>query len=580
MVYTGKPSRGCGMCKSRRIKCDEKRPTCGNCKKSGRDCPGYPDEFDLVFRDENKAMARKARKVSGPTPTSSTTDSTSPRSSSHLSPSPSAETVPGEHSFQLISTTQRKSSDPSHAQQILALPNYTTPLPLDQDFNFDTFVWNLENAMPPTIHLAPECEAVPFFFKNFITLPQQAESTRGYLECLVPLYNRARPSSVLHLVTTAVAMATCGQYPGRQQLLREAVSTYGKAIKKLNEDLKDPIMSKSDETVLAILMFSLYETIMSTDDTITAWGNHVDGAVALTKLRGTAQFADPTSHAIFRAVRTMMITSCVQRSKPIDSFPSDAGWIGSGSLSEENAANRLTLICIDLPNLRARANSLTTTPYTPEHASEAAQILSFAQTVDGNLEEWYRTLPSEWKHRIIGVVSERIAPEDLALAEKWPGEQHVYHDVPLASVMNDYRVCRIFCRRVIMACVEWLSLGRGAGLEDGAVWRDEDGARERSVWVIQQMVDEISACVPFHMSYDLQPLAKEMGQEQNAAEAFGGYSLVWPLYVSANAESVPQDQRDWLFGRLSVIGTKFGLSSAQILVLARRHVLTCGPMFP
>lgn len=46
---------------------------------------------------------------------------------------------------------------------------------------------------------------------------------------------------------------------------------------------------------------------MSTDDTIAAWGNHVDGAVALTKLRGTDQFNDPMSHAIFRAVRTMMV---------------------------------------------------------------------------------------------------------------------------------------------------------------------------------------------------------------------------------------------------------------------------------
>ena len=46
---------------------------------------------------------------------------------------------------------------------------------------------------------------------------------------------------------------------------------------------------------------------MSTDDTITAWGNHVDGAVALTKLRGMDQFNDPISHAMFRAVRTMMV---------------------------------------------------------------------------------------------------------------------------------------------------------------------------------------------------------------------------------------------------------------------------------
>jgi hypothetical protein len=119
-------------------------------------------------------------------------------------------------------------------------------------------VWNL-NAVPTTITMPPDYEAVPFFFKNFIALPQQAESTRGFLEYLVPLYNKARPASVLHLATTAVAMATCGQYPGRQDLLREAVSTYGKALKKLNDDLKDPVMSKSDETVLAILMFSLYE---------------------------------------------------------------------------------------------------------------------------------------------------------------------------------------------------------------------------------------------------------------------------------------------------------------------------------
>jgi hypothetical protein len=153
----------------------------------------------------------------------------------------------------------RRPSDPSTDGQLISfLEGMHTPLPLDQMFDFESFVWNM-NEVPATITMPPEYEAVPFFFKNFIALPQQAESTRGFLEYLVPLYNKARSSSVLHLATTAVAMATCGQYPGRQELLREAVSTYGKALKKLNDDLKDPAMSKSDETVLAILMFSLYE---------------------------------------------------------------------------------------------------------------------------------------------------------------------------------------------------------------------------------------------------------------------------------------------------------------------------------
>lgn len=61
------------------------------------------------------------------------------------------------------------------------------------------------------------------------------------------------------MATSAVALATCGQYPGKQSLIQEAVSTYGKALKQLKVDLRDPILSKSNETVLAVLMFSLYE---------------------------------------------------------------------------------------------------------------------------------------------------------------------------------------------------------------------------------------------------------------------------------------------------------------------------------
>jgi hypothetical protein len=247
---------------------------------------------------------------------------------------------------------------------------------------------------------------------------------------------------------------------------------------------------------------------MSTDDTITAWGNHVDGAVALTKLRGTDQFKDPMSHAVFRAVRTMMITSSVQRSKPIDTFPSQKGWIAN-DVSEENAANRLTLVCIDLPNIRARANTLTTTPYDPSHESEAKSILEFAQMVDENLAQWYQTLPQEWQYKTVGMIYEM--PDDVSIAESWMGPQHAYHDVSLASIVNDYRVCRIFCQRVIMACVTWLSFGENfPGTE----------VYDRACFVIQQMVDEISACVTFHMCYDMQPVAQEMGQEKNGEWQF------------------------------------------------------------
>ncbi|KAF2808082.1 uncharacterized protein BDZ99DRAFT_447247 [Mytilinidion resinicola] len=553
MVYTGKPSRGCQMCKTRRIKCDEKRPICSQCKKSGRTCPGYQDEFDLIFRDENIVQERKARKASGAT-------TTSQGSSSKASPSSFSEQSP-------VSTLALRSESPR--SQTLPANDESPPFILPTDFAlFQAYLWQQGNAVPPVFPPSTEVQATAFFFRNFVVLPQQAESMRGFLELLVPKYNEESPSSALHSATHAVALSTLGNYPGRQNLLQDASIAYGQALTKLNVALQDPIESKSDATILAVLLFSLYEAIMATPETVNAWANHVDGAVALVKLRGNEQFKNPFSYSVFRAVRTMMITSCVQRSIPVTEFPGEYGWIGSEH-SEENAANRLTLISIDLPNVRTRAHDLLTSEKTPETEAEVLSLIGYAEMVDANLENWAHTLPDDWNFSTTKMVYDM--PEDVENADEWPGPQHTYGDVFIANIVNDYRVSRIFCQSVILGCVTWMALER----EDHQIERKCARAR----FVIQSMTDEIAASVPFHMNYDLQPVAKQLGQDQSAAEALGAYFLVWPLFVAGNTDVVPIKQRKWFLGRLNLIGREFGLSNAQILAMARRHVLTCGPIY-
>lgn len=44
-------SRACLTCKTRRIKCDERKPACERCIKSRRTCLGYNDDKDVFFRD-------------------------------------------------------------------------------------------------------------------------------------------------------------------------------------------------------------------------------------------------------------------------------------------------------------------------------------------------------------------------------------------------------------------------------------------------------------------------------------------------------------------------------------------------
>jgi hypothetical protein len=59
----------------------------------------------------------------------------------------------------------------------------------------------------------------------------------------------------------------------------------------------------------------------------------------------------------------------------------------------------------------------------------------------------------------------------------------------------------------MLACLDWLAFG-------GTMSEEGEQQYAKSVFVVQQMVDELSACVPFHLDYELQPLAKETGQEQ------------------------------------------------------------------
>ncbi|KAG7426164.1 Beauvericin cluster-specific repressor BEA4 [Fusarium oxysporum f. sp. raphani] len=41
-------SKGCLLCLQRSVKCDEERPSCAQCRRGGRACPGYVREMKFV----------------------------------------------------------------------------------------------------------------------------------------------------------------------------------------------------------------------------------------------------------------------------------------------------------------------------------------------------------------------------------------------------------------------------------------------------------------------------------------------------------------------------------------------------
>ncbi|KAL5001263.1 hypothetical protein BDV10DRAFT_13757 [Aspergillus recurvatus] len=59
MVHRGKLSAACGPCRSRRLKCDEKRPSCSQCIRARRECSGYRNVSAGRFYDQTEEVKRK-----------------------------------------------------------------------------------------------------------------------------------------------------------------------------------------------------------------------------------------------------------------------------------------------------------------------------------------------------------------------------------------------------------------------------------------------------------------------------------------------------------------------------------------
>ncbi|PYI09595.1 hypothetical protein BO78DRAFT_437341 [Aspergillus sclerotiicarbonarius CBS 121057] len=89
MVYCGRPSKACEPCRIRRLKCDQRRPGCTQCRNAGRVCTGYRADIDVNFRDHTNAVVQryggqKSPRASGSGPAHAPHQASIPAPDSHL----------------------------------------------------------------------------------------------------------------------------------------------------------------------------------------------------------------------------------------------------------------------------------------------------------------------------------------------------------------------------------------------------------------------------------------------------------------------------------------------------------------
>lgn len=172
------------------------KPTCTQCTKSRRQCPGYKDDFDLVFRNETKATEKRAQKAS------------------------------------------RKALAQKAAKQSLLAASSM-------------------NTSSPGVSIVEQASC--HFIANFVLMPKDGR-TVGYLDYIIPLLREEGPESHIQHAFNACSLAFLDNRRGvGSRCWDKALDEYTIALSKTNDALKDKGTQLSDVTLAAVILLGLFE---------------------------------------------------------------------------------------------------------------------------------------------------------------------------------------------------------------------------------------------------------------------------------------------------------------------------------
>ena len=105
------------------------------------------------------------------------------------------------------------------------------------------------------------------FFKlmqKYVQAPQDGDTPSGLTEMIRSIYITAGPSSNIHLAVSATSNLLYGFLHGRKEQRLMAEMNFTQAVSLTRAALEHPTESKSDQTLIAVLLLTMYEVSLWT----------------------------------------------------------------------------------------------------------------------------------------------------------------------------------------------------------------------------------------------------------------------------------------------------------------------------
>ncbi|KIW32534.1 uncharacterized protein PV07_04067 [Cladophialophora immunda] len=496
MVYHG-PSSGCKACRTRRVKCDQGKPACNNCTRRRQTCPGYADVFDGAHRSQNKVVIRRLEKQNAAREAESCTSTPSSEGSLDLT------------TTSTNTTTRSSIVMPQGPLQWVIYSAATEENPEDQDtpqhlerlrpseFS-DPGLGDTRLIIPESIKPDPQNASINFFFRYYTGTIYDPQLHNSFALLWQPMYLKSSENSPLRLATAAVTVNVAMMWNFRGCDARPARQLFTKALEATRKAIGDAAQTNMDELLMTILIFDLYDALVLhyTPGPLT-YGKHKNGAVALLRHRGQANYATDVGQGLTNATRHALINYALSQRTIM---PAESAQLFEHPSITGRVASQLDVLGTQIANTQARLWALRrqgnySTPVSGQRRKAFEEIIADAIRIDDVLMAWKRNIPNpDWLPQF--VAREDVAPSILD-AGFYGNKCAVWADLTFVEIFNLYASRRIYTLQMVRQ-----SLADEPTLLTDSRYR---AILAKANSTIQTLVDLILETIPIHLGDTVVP---------------------------------------------------------------------------
>lgn len=419
--------------------------------------------------------------------------------------------------------------------------------------------------------------AVGFFFHHYVGQKTGSPSRLGFNQQWQPSYHKSIEDSSLRLATSAVGVNITMMW-GLQgcdtQLPR---SLFLRAVAATRQAVIDPVQSLSDELLMTILVFDLYDDILlHYRQGLDSHGTHKRGALALVNHRGALNYQSLQASHLLDTVRSSLLN--YHLSRRLSFSPAEIRLFGRAETVSPPVGN-LDMASMPLAQAQGELWAYREKRYrrtTVQRREFYQQIITKATDVLKALESWSLfSIRSEC--RAVHVPRESVLPS-IVSAGMYGDQCTVWDNLTIANTWNTFALRSIYALQLI----------RQALADEPTLLLE---AKYRTLLTetdlkIQAFADQILSSVPFYLgdtmvltnplessrinypfTFKINPvtglnvrLPNPMSDHPAIASASGGWYL-YPKIVTLYRLAEPEDdaapfplrqgQLDWIKGQVA-----------------------------